>query len=92
MDRVRPDRTPSPGIADRPRPGTEWGREPPDCWGRLVRGDVSEPVRSELGDWPAFYGRLERALRDGGPPPVDPADAITVLELLERARAAPARA
>ncbi len=79
-------------AGERPRPGAEWGREPPDRWGRLVRGDVSEPVRPEPGDWPAFYCRLEASLRDGGPPPVDPADAITVLEVLERARRASVRA
>ena len=73
-------------AGERPRPGEPWGREPPQRWGRLVVGDASEPVPSEPGDWPRFYAELEAALRDGAPPPVDPADAVTVLELLERAR------
>ena len=55
--------------------------------GRLVRGESSNPVRSEPGAWPRFYAELEAALREGAPPPVDPADAVAVLELLERARA-----
>jgi len=39
---------------------------------------------------PQFYAQLERALRDGGPPPVDPADAIATLEVIEAARVADA--
>jgi scyllo-inositol 2-dehydrogenase (NADP+) len=71
---------------DRPAPGREWGVEPPRRWGRLVRGQSSEPVRSEPGAWPDFYAELEASLRAGSAPPVDAADAVTVLELLERAR------
>jgi predicted dehydrogenase len=40
----------------------------------------------EGGDYAAFYRGIAQALRDGTPPPVDPADAVTVLEILERAR------
>jgi scyllo-inositol 2-dehydrogenase (NADP+) len=65
-----------------------WGEEPSSRWGRLVRGDDGEPVASERGDWPAFYAGVEASLRSGSPPPVDPRDAVAVLELLERARAA----
>jgi predicted dehydrogenase len=69
------------------RPGAgEWGVEPPERWGRLVRGDAAQAVPSEPGDWPAFYAGLERALRIGGPPPVDPADAVAGLEVLDAAR------
>jgi hypothetical protein len=76
---------------DRPGAGSEWGVEPPERWGRLVHGEESEPAPSEPGAWPRFYVELEAALRAGGPPPVDPTDAITVLELLERARHGSAR-
>jgi predicted dehydrogenase len=69
------------------RPGAgEWGVEPPERWGRLVRGEESAPVPSEPGDWPAFYASLERALRTGGPPPVDPGEAVAGLEVLDAAR------
>jgi predicted dehydrogenase len=69
------------------RPGDgEWGVEPPERWGRLVRGEESTPVPSEAGDWPAFYAGVERALRTGGPAPVDPADAVAGLEILDAAR------
>jgi predicted dehydrogenase len=76
------------------RPGDEepWGVEPQSRWGRLVQGDESEAVPSEPGAWPAFYAQLERALREGGPPPVDPADAIAVLEVIDAARRSAAAA
>ncbi len=63
-----------------------WGREPESAWGRLATGDADEPVESEPGDWPAFYSGLERALREGSAPPVDPHDAVTGLEVLDAAR------
>jgi scyllo-inositol 2-dehydrogenase (NADP+) len=70
----------------RPDDSDTWGIEPESNWGRLVRGDESESVPSERGAWPTFYVGLERALREGGPPPVDPRDAIATLEVLEAAR------
>jgi scyllo-inositol 2-dehydrogenase (NADP+) len=72
------------------RPGDPggWGVEPETRWGRLVRGPESEPVRSENGAWPRFYERLVGALAGDRPPPVDPGDAVAVLEILERARRA----
>jgi predicted dehydrogenase len=78
---------------DRPGPGVAWGLEPDANWGHLVRdGEASEPVQPERGDWPRFYTGLEAALRTGGRMPVDPLDAVAVLEILERARGAdPAR-
>ena len=70
------------------RPGWDepWGVEPESRWGRLVQGSESEPVPSEPGDWPRFYRELERALREGGDPPVDPAGAVAALEVLDAAR------
>jgi scyllo-inositol 2-dehydrogenase (NADP+) len=44
-------------------------------------------VQTEPGDYPRFYALLRDALVAGGPLPVDPADAVTGLELLERATA-----
>ena len=54
--------------------------------GALIRGDSGEPVRSEPGDWPAFYAGVEAAPRSGSPPPVDPRGAVEVLRILEQAR------
>jgi predicted dehydrogenase len=67
-----------------------WGEEPQERWGRLgVEGDV-RPVPTEPGAYQAFYAALVTALRDGGPPPVDPEDSITGLEIIEAARTAAA--
>jgi predicted dehydrogenase len=75
-------------LRDGLRPGRDepWGVEPPARWGRLVRGDDFEPVISEPGAWPEFYRGVARWLRDGGDPPVDPWDAVRVLEVIEAAR------
>jgi scyllo-inositol 2-dehydrogenase (NADP+) len=70
----------------RPDDPDMWGVEPESRWGRLVKGEESEVVPSEPGAWPAFYTEFERALRVGGPPPVDPADAVATLEVIDAAR------
>lgn len=70
----------------RPDDSETWGIEPESRWGRLVKGDESEAVPSEHGGWPLFYAELERALRAGGPPPVDPADGVATLEVIDAAR------
>jgi scyllo-inositol 2-dehydrogenase (NADP+) len=70
------------------RPGDEvdWGAEPRENWGHLIDEQGSKPVPSERGDWPRFYSLLERALREGSSPPVDPWDAVAGLEILDAAR------
>jgi predicted dehydrogenase len=73
-------------AGERPDTNPDWGREPESRWGRLVIGEHSEAVPSERGDWPRFYSLLAAALRDGGPPPVDPRDAVATLRVLELAR------
>lgn len=77
-------------AGSRPDAVAAWGTEPQSHWGRLVTGDYSVPIRSERGDWPAFYALLAEALRTGGPPPVDPANAVAALRVLEAARRAAA--
>jgi predicted dehydrogenase len=64
----------------------EYGLEPSSRWGRLVRGDDSEPVATERGDYPRFYADVARALIEDAPPPVPSADAVATLEILEAAR------
>lgn len=67
------------------RPGAgAWGAEPELRWGRLIRGEEERRVPTVNGAWWQFYTLLESALRDGGDLPVDPADAVKVLEVLER--------
>ena len=67
------------------RPGRDepWGTAPP---GRLLRGDEEQLTPSERGDWPAFYRGVERWIRDGAAPPVDPNDSVRVLEVIDAAR------
>ncbi len=68
------------------RPGDPgWGRDPEERWGRLVAGDAAQPVETEPGAYEAFYAGLVSAIRGEGPPPVDPMDAVAVLEVLEAA-------
>jgi predicted dehydrogenase len=64
----------------------DWGREPQERWGRLTRGDGTEIIETVPGDYPAFYALLAQALATGGPPPVDPADAVRTLEIIEAAQ------
>ena len=59
---------------------------PPDRFGRLVRGDLSDPVPSEPGRWDLFYPAFAAAVSGAGAVPVDPADAVRTLELIEAAR------
>jgi predicted dehydrogenase len=70
----------------RPQDPGDWGIEPSDRAGMLVRGDDARAVPSERGAWPRFYELLGAALRGEGPLPVDPRDAVATLEVLERAR------
>lgn len=54
--------------------------------GWLVRGAEQEPVPREPGGWADFYPAVAAWLRGGGPAPVDPGDAVAVLEVLDAAR------
>jgi scyllo-inositol 2-dehydrogenase (NADP+) len=63
-----------------------FGVEPPQRWGRLMRGDAGEPVPSEPGRWITFYEGVERALRVGAEPPVRADDALMALQVLDTVR------
>jgi len=69
------------------RPGDEgWGEDPPAQWGLVgTEGDLRE-IRTEPGRYQAFYAGLVAALQEGAPLPVDPAESVAVLEILEAAR------
>jgi len=75
-------------LRDGRRPGDPGvGEEPEDAWGVLCDGGPARPVPSERGDYPAFYRGVARALRGGSAPPVDPAGAALVLDVIDAARA-----
>ncbi|MFF0458014.1 Gfo/Idh/MocA family oxidoreductase [Nocardia africana] len=75
----------------RPDDGQPWGSVDPVDWGQLgTEGDL-RLIPSEPGAYPDFYAGVAAALLDGAEPPVDPADAVAVLRIIERARAVAAR-
>ncbi len=62
----------------------EFGQEPEDQWGVLVRPDGSRrPVPAETGCWTEFYRGMRRAIEDGTPVPVSARSAAEVIELIE---------
>jgi predicted dehydrogenase len=73
-----------------PQEGQLRGGQRPGDPGFGVRTDTAlvggKPVALERGDYLAFYLAVAAWARGDGPPPVDPADAVRVLEVLEAAR------
>ncbi len=73
------------------RPGCpDWGQEPREHWGRLSTDvgklHIDGPVETLPGAYETFYALLRGALVSGGKPPVDPADAVATLRVIEAAR------
>jgi predicted dehydrogenase len=68
-----------------PPGGPGWGEEPAERWGTLGIGDDRRAVRTEPGNYGAFYAGVVAALRDGAPPPVAAEDAIAGLAVLDAA-------
>ena len=72
-------------AGDRPdRP--DWGIEAVARWGRLEVNGQARPVPSEPGAYQRYYDAVVTSLRDGGPPPVDPSDAVSGLEIIAAAQ------
>jgi predicted dehydrogenase len=67
--------------------GEQWGAEPPERWGYVLRGDTGSPVPSARGAWDLFYPAFAAAVRGTGPVPVDPWDAVATAAVLDAARA-----
>lgn len=65
----------------------DYGVTPRGRWGVVGIEGALEEVPTERGDYGAFYRGLALALRSGEPVPVDPADAVVVLEIIERIHA-----
>jgi len=64
-----------------------WGREPEDRWGLLGSGEQLRRVRTVAGAYERFYEGVVLAFRESAPPPVDPAEAVAGLEVLDAAKA-----
>lgn len=78
-------------LKDGLRPGDpSWGSRPDGAEGMIGVLDDLEAVTMTAGSYETFYDRLVVALDGGGPLPVDPSDAVAVLEVLEAARTAAA--
>lgn len=78
-----------PQILAGVRPGDPgWGVEPDGDAGTLGVNDAVESVPTEVGRYQDFYAQVRDALRGAGPYPVDPADAIQTMRVIEAARLA----
>jgi predicted dehydrogenase len=69
------------------RPGDPgWGAEPREAWGVLGVPGEGRQVPTEPGAYQDFYAAVRDMLAAGTAPPVDPADAIAGLAVIEAAR------
>ena len=80
-----------PALVSGMRPGDpNWGLEPRERWGHLstdVGGvHVDGSVETLPGAYERYYALLREALVAGGAPPVDPADAVAALRIIEAAQ------
>jgi scyllo-inositol 2-dehydrogenase (NADP+) len=66
--------------------GADFGMPTEPEYPRLVRGEESETITPEPGDWRRFYELLRDALTTGSPLPVEPEEALTTLRVLDAAR------
>jgi predicted dehydrogenase len=70
------------------RPGDPgWGEEPEDRCGTFGTDAERRPYPTVNGSYEGFYRGVAAALAGAAPPPVDPADSVRVLEIIEAARA-----
>ena len=65
-----------------------WGIEPEADAGILGVNDDVKTVPTEVGRYQDYYAQVEKALRGEAPYPVDPADAIQTMRVIEAARLA----
>ncbi|WP_282686898.1 MULTISPECIES: Gfo/Idh/MocA family oxidoreductase [unclassified Streptomyces] len=75
----------------RPVAGEPWGQEVEQMWGRVGSGESpltggGTPVRTLLGDYPAYYAAVAAAIRGTGDNPVTALQAAAALDVLEAAR------
>ncbi len=65
---------------------TGFGQDSQDAWGKLGSGDDTRSIATEVGSYQQFYEGVVSALNGTAPPPVDPADAVAGLEVIDAAR------
>lgn len=64
-----------------------YGVEPQDAWGVLGIDGATKPVQAETGAYPRFYTTLTATLRGEGTLPVNPAQSLEVLRIIEKIHA-----
>ena len=62
------------------------GARPTESWGSVGAGDDVHKIETLPGNYALFYQGVVSAMHDGGPLPVDPLDAVAVIEVIEAAR------
>jgi predicted dehydrogenase len=73
-------------AGSRPDRNPDWGEDGTARWGLLGAGDDVHPVRTERGAYQEYYLQIARAIVSGDPPPVDPEDAVSGLEIMDAIR------
>jgi scyllo-inositol 2-dehydrogenase (NADP+) len=63
-----------------------FGEEPREAWGTLGADDDGHAVETERGRYVTFYEEMERAIREGAPPPVPLEAGVATLDVIEAAR------
>ncbi|WP_460464353.1 Gfo/Idh/MocA family protein [Arthrobacter pigmenti] len=61
----------------------DYGQDPHPAWGRLGFENDLEPVPTHRGNYPEFYRLLALSLHHDAPLPVEPADSVAVLRVIE---------
>jgi predicted dehydrogenase len=64
-----------------------YGVEPQDSWGALGIDGSTTPVPAERGSYPQFYRGLAEAIHGRGKLPVQPAESLEVLSIIEKIHA-----
>ena len=68
------------------RPGdAAWGVDPRESWGHLANGTDTHTIQTERGAYEHYYQGVRDSMQGGAPPPVDPADSVAGLEVIEAA-------
>ncbi len=62
-----------------------WGEEGSEHWGKIYTEVGEHVVKTEPGNYAAFFQKLAEAITEGSKPPVTLGDSVLVIEILEKA-------